>query len=312
MATRPARSRPPIPRPSPPARAERDEEIVRALNPEQARAVTTTEGPLLILAGRRLGQDARPGPPDRLPRRRQGRRAVADPRGHLHQPGRGRAPRADHQPGRRGRPRRRGRHVPRALRPRPARGRRGDRHRPPVRHLRHGRPAVADEADPARGGHAAHRRVPAERGPRCDQPGQERDARPDVPVRERRQPPRADHRPARDALPGAAAQASNALDFDDLLLEAVRLFEEAPDVLAKYQETLALPARRRIPGHQPGAVPVGQGARGHATATCASSATTTSRSTRGAARTCATSSTSSATGRTPRWSSSSRTTARRS
>ena len=29
---------------------------------------------------------------------------------------------------------------------------------------------------------------------------------------------------------------SNALDFDDLLLEAVRLFEEAPDVLAKYQE----------------------------------------------------------------------------
>ena len=31
-------------------------------------------------------------------------------------------------------------------------------------------------------------------------------------------------------------QKSNALDFDDLLLEAVRLFDEAPDVLAKYQE----------------------------------------------------------------------------
>ena len=29
---------------------------------------------------------------------------------------------------------------------------------------------------------------------------------------------------------------ANALDFDDLLLEAVRLFDEAPDVLAKYQE----------------------------------------------------------------------------
>ena len=29
---------------------------------------------------------------------------------------------------------------------------------------------------------------------------------------------------------------SNALDFDDLLLEAVRLFDEAPEVLAKYQE----------------------------------------------------------------------------
>src|SRR4051794_35893785 len=29
---------------------------------------------------------------------------------------------------------------------------------------------------------------------------------------------------------------ANALDFDDLLLEAVRLFEEAPEVLARYQE----------------------------------------------------------------------------
>ena len=34
----------------------------------------------------------------------------------------------------------------------------------------------------------------------------------------------------------ARLRASKALDFDDLLLEAVRLFEEAPDVLAKYQE----------------------------------------------------------------------------
>ena len=31
-------------------------------------------------------------------------------------------------------------------------------------------------------------------------------------------------------------QAARALDFDDLLLEAVRLFEEAPDVLARYQD----------------------------------------------------------------------------
>ena len=40
-----------------------------------------------------------------------------------------------------------------------------------------------------------------------DQPGQERDARPDVPGRERGQPPRADDRPPGDALPGAPAQA---------------------------------------------------------------------------------------------------------
>ena len=45
----------PVPPPDPAARAAakkaREEQIVRALNPEQARAVTTTDGPLLILAG---------------------------------------------------------------------------------------------------------------------------------------------------------------------------------------------------------------------------------------------------------------------
>ena len=34
----------------------------------------------------------------------------------------------------------------------------------------------------------------------------------------------------------AGLRKAHALDFDDLLLEAVRLFDEAPDVLAKYQE----------------------------------------------------------------------------
>ena len=128
-----------------------------------------------------------------------------------------------------------------------------------LRHLRHGRPAGADEADPPRGGPADHRRVPAERRSSGRSAG--RRTRCSTPTflaanahthREREIARLVRRYQAR-------LRAVDALDFDDLLLEAVRLFQDAPDVLARYQEPVALPPRRRVPGHEPAAVPVGQG-----------------------------------------------------
>jgi hypothetical protein len=103
---------------------------------------------------------------------------------------------------------------------------------------------------------------------------------------------------------------SNALDFDDLLLEAVRLFEEAPEVLAKYQERWRY---LHVDEYQDTnrAQYLWVRTRG-VTTTWPWSATTTRASTAGAARTCATSSTSSATIPARPWSSWSRTTAPRS
>ena len=90
----------------------------------------------------------------------------------------------------------------------------------------------------------------------CDQPGQERDARSDVPRRQRVEPPRADDRAPRDALPGTPAQ-----------VERARLRRPAARGRAPVRGgarrpgqvpgALALPPRRRVPGHQPRAVPVG-------------------------------------------------------
>ena len=129
---------------------------------------------------------------------------MADPRGHVHQPCRRRAARADRGPGGRGGQRGGGGDVPRAVRPGPPPRRRRDRARPAVRHLRHRRPAAAHEADPGRA-RTCRRRGSSGR-PRC----WARSAGPRTRCSTRRscrargEPPRARRRPPRAAVPSAA------------------------------------------------------------------------------------------------------------
>ena len=107
-------------------------------------------------------------------------------------------------------------------------------------------------------------------------------------------------------------RAANALDFDDLLLRGGRpvraVARGARHATTRAGATSTSTSTRTRTGRST----CGSGRSRRRTATCAWSGTTTSRSTAGAARTSRTSSTSSATTPRRRWSSSSRTTARRS
>ena len=50
---------------------------------------------------------------------------------------------------------------------------------------------------------------------------------------------------------------ANALDFDDIILHTVRLLQQDEEVLELLPEEVPLRPHRRVPGHQPPAVPAG-------------------------------------------------------
>ena len=55
--------------------------------------------------------------------------------------------------------------------------------------------------------------------------------------------------------------AANAMDFDDLLMLTVEVLERFPEALAKLAEGVPVRAGRRVPGHEPRAVPAAPAAR---------------------------------------------------
>ena len=59
----------------------------------------------------------------------------------------------------------------------------------------------------------------------------------------------------------------NAMDFDDLLVRTVNVLELFPEVRARYAARLPPRARRRVPGHEPRAVPAAAAARAASTGT---------------------------------------------
>ena len=198
----------------------------RRLNPEQAPGRHHDRRPAADPRRRRIGQDPRHRPPDRVPHRRHRRPAAPDPRGHVHQPRRRRAPGAD-------------RGASSATYGKEVDA--GTFHALCARVLRRDGEAIgidrrfviydtddqqqlmkrilAEQDLPATG----EFRPAAILGAISRAKNEMLDA--DVPRPERRQPPRAGRSPSSRSATRSGSRPAGALDFDDLLLKAVELFE---------------------------------------------------------------------------------------
>ena len=228
----------------PPPGRPREDALLDGLTPEQAQAVQHGPGPLLLIAGPGAGKTKtlihRIAPATRHRRRA----AVGDPRRHVLGARGRRAATAARRPARRaGRTRRHRRDVSLHLRADAQRARRRVRPYRELHRLRPGRRAPGDRmaalrpaagADPA----GARRLRATRRQPRCSPRSRWR--------RTGCCPPIATSSTARHtAAPLIAAvwreldvelQRSNSIDFDDLLVLAVRLLAEHPHRLAFYRQ----------------------------------------------------------------------------
>ena len=237
-----------------PPQQEAVDALLEGLNPPQREAVTAARRAAAHPGGRGVGQDARAHAPDRVPAAHGPGPRGRDPRDHVHEQGRAGDARA-------GGAARRPRHagdvgddVPLRLRPHAARRRAPARLHAPVHDLRLGRPAAADQEVPGRPRHRPQALHPA------------RDAGPDLrrqeqAARRRRLPParrlvlRADGRRRLRVLRARAASRQR----DGLRRPAVPRRQPAralPGGPRPLRQRVPLDPRRRVPGHEPGAVPL--------------------------------------------------------
>ena len=234
----------------------------RGAQPAAARGRRPRGHPAAHRRRRGVGQDPRADPPHRLAARRAGRAAGPDPRHHLHQQGGGRDARAGRGARRPARPDHVGHDLPLRVRAHPAaRGGQG-RHEVDLLDLRRRRQPAPHEPRPARP-RPRPEALPAARLLA------RRSATSRTSSSTRRPTPRRSPRATTTSAPSPTAY--TAVPAPPAPGQRARLRRhhhddrQRPAGLPRRRRVLPPPlparARRRVPGHQPGAVPAHQGAR---------------------------------------------------